>query len=181
MKQEDINRIKSVRLKKNISEIDISEELNIDLDRYSSFEEGNDSLTGDELLRLAKYLDFSLDELNEDSTKNDNIKPNKSSYTRHIILLVIATIIYLLIGFLSKNPYRWGCWWVVYLFALSLDSFIDAIIKKDISEFSLILDLIGLYVIIGFYFNLWHPGWIIFFVEVVYSILIYKIDEHKKK
>ena len=75
-------------------------------------------------------------------------------YKMNNTLVIIATIVYIIIGFVFD---LWHPGWVVFLVAMAFSEF-NYKSKKSYFLPSMTI----LYVFVGIMWNLWHPGWIIF-------------------
>ena len=83
------------------------------------------------------------------------------------VLMLCAVITYLLLGFYVPY-YGWTTWWIVILFPVIIASILEAIEKRDPNRFALPVLIVAVYIFLGFYFELWHPMWILFLLIPVY-------------
>ena len=83
------------------------------------------------------------------------------------VLMLCAVITYLLLGF-YVDYYGWTTWWIVILFPIVIASILEAIEKRNPNKFALPVLIVAVYIFLGFYFELWHPMWILFLLIPVY-------------
>lgn len=83
------------------------------------------------------------------------------------VLMLLAVITYLLLGFYVPR-YGWSTWWIVILFPIVIASILEAIEKRNPNKFALPVLIVAVYIFLGFYFELWHPMWILFLLIPVY-------------
>ena len=93
-------------------------------------------------------------------------------------LFLLATIAYLLVGFLLGI---WHPTWVVFMAPIVISSLIVAIGKKNASDFNYPVFVVMIYVLFGFLYNLWHPLWVVFITIPMYYSFIKFIKEIKNK
>ena len=106
-------------------------------------------------------------------------RDRKKNIFQRIPLGIIAVITFILIGFLTG---MWHPAWMIFLLVPVIDSFITAIVKRDIRRFAYPIVVTGVFLWIGFMNNLWHPGWVIFLtIPVYYSVLPKKSSKKKIK
>lgn len=83
------------------------------------------------------------------------------------VLMLCAVAAYLLLGFYVPN-YGWSTWWIVILFPIIIASILEAIEKRNPNKFALPVLIVAVYIFLGFYFELWHPMWILFLLIPIY-------------
>ena len=93
---------------------------------------------------------------------------------------IVTVIAYLLFGCLEICG-GWGLGWLVFLTIPLYYTLIDAIVRKNASEFAYPVLVVMVYMYIGMVNELWHPGWIIFLTIPLYYFLSDFIRELCKK
>ena len=83
---------------------------------------------------------------------------------------IITVIAYLLFGTFEILG-GWGLGWLVFLTIPLYYTLIDAIARKNASEFAYPVLVVMVYMYIGMVNELWHPGWIIFLTIPLYYFL----------
>lgn len=83
---------------------------------------------------------------------------------------IVAVILYILFGSLEICG-GWGLGWLVFLTIPLYYTLIDAIARKNASEFCYPVLAAMIYLYIGMVNELWHPGWLIFLTIPVYYFL----------
>ncbi|MCR5787116.1 MAG: helix-turn-helix domain-containing protein [Acholeplasmatales bacterium] len=198
MNIEIANRLVELRKKYGYSQEELAAKLGVSRQAVSKWERSESSPDTDNLIVLAKLYNVSLDSLLDTSepieetierveeTQNVNVIDKENGDNKPIWLstlyglsMLVATIAYLLIGFISKDPLRWAVWWILYLIALVICSIPEAIYYKKASKFNMAVLCTAVFIYIGFYFTAWHPGWVVFLLIPVYHTFC-GIFEHKK-
>ncbi len=198
MNIEIANRLVELRKKYGYSQEELAAKLGVSRQAVSKWERSESSPDTDNLIVLAKLYNVSLDSLLDTSepieetierveeTQNVNVIDKENEDNKPIWLstlyglsMLVATIAYLLIGFISKDPLRWAVWWILYLIALVICSIPEAIYYKKASKFNMAVLCTAVFIYIGFYFTAWHPGWVVFLLIPVYHTFC-GIFEHKK-
>lgn len=85
---------------------------------------------------------------------------------------LLSTVIFLYVGF---TLYIWHPTWLIFLSIPIVSSIVDAVTKKNVAgRVSGLISLICIvtYLYIGFFHNLWHPGWLIFFAIPIVHIIV---------
>ena len=124
--------------------------------------------------------EVEIDEVDDNKTC-ENRKPTKFETIcglLTIILLVLATIAYLLVGFLLDI---WHPSWIIFGAPIVISSLIVAIGKKKASDFNYPVFVVMIYVLFGSLYNLWHPLWVVFITIPIYYLLIKFVKELKNK
>lgn len=122
-------------------------------------------------------------EINEINEKDscENRKPTKFDAVCGLltgILFILATIAYLLLGFLLGI---WHPTWLVFLAPIVISSLVLAIGKKDANLFSYPVFVVTVYILLSSLFGLWHPLWVVFITIPIYYSFIKFIKELKNK
>lgn len=86
---------------------------------------------------------------------------------------LLATVIFLILGFTQGN---WYIAWVVFLAVPIVSIIVDIVTnRKDISgKITGIVSLlcVASFMLMGFVWGLWHPGWIIFFAIPISGVIV---------
>lgn len=180
-------KLLSLRKEKGLSQEELAEKLEISRQSVSKWERGEAYPDTNNLIKLAKIYDVSLDDLINDEEDEDDgfVEPvykNEVFYiVRNILssLFVIGILItYLVMGFVNNS---WHPNWILFLFIPVFVSIFDCIEKGKFQPFNIIFLVVAIYLIMGLEFSLWHPGWIIFFAIFIYYFIAEGIDRLLKK
>ena len=137
-------------------------------------------------------LDDDLDDLDEDMDDEDYEKhevsigkdghikinvqePKKTRLWLEVPYPIICAIAYLLCGFYNVLG-GWALAWVIFVTIPIYYSFVEAIYKRRLSEFSYPVFAAFVYLVCGMYYGNWHPSWIIFVTIPVYYPIAEAID-----
>ena len=83
------------------------------------------------------------------------------------VLMLLAIITYLLLGFYVPY-YGWSACWIVILIPIIIASILEAIEKRNPNKFAFPVLIVCVYIALGMFFELWHPLWILFLLIPVY-------------
>lgn len=98
-------------------------------------------------------------------------KITKKTFWHFFPWTTLACIAYLFCGFFDLFG-GWGVTWILFLIAPLLSSLVKAIEKRSPQKFSYPLLSLVVFFVLGFYCELWHPGWAVFLtVPIWYGIL----------
>lgn len=104
-----------------------------------------------------------VDEEDYDKMENMNIHirscRNKRMVLRDFPFALLATISYLLLGFIGGY---WHPGWIVFMLIPVVHSAIEAIEKRNLSCFAYPVFISALYVFLGCVYSLWNPYWVLF-------------------
>ena len=175
-----------------LSQEELAEKIGVSRQAVSKWERGESSPDTENLIALAKLYNISLDELvfgESGETKNTNVHIDKEGVNvienGHIVFPkkpinspiyrffkrfpypVLTVIAYILFGFLEICG-GWGLGWLIFLTIPLYYTLIDAIARKNASEFAYPVLTVLVYLYIGMVNGLWHPGWLIFLTIPVY-------------
>ncbi len=98
-------------------------------------------------------------------------------------LLLIVSVLYVTLGCLFDGvwpyPLVWPIGWVGFLFVPLTACIFETIRKKTFTSFegAIVFITIIAYMILGFVFNAWHPGWAVFFAIPLYAIFSSPMDK----
>ncbi len=98
-------------------------------------------------------------------------------------LLFIVTVLYVTLGCLFDGvwpyPLVWPIGWIGFLLVPLAACIFETIRKKTFVSFEGAIVFISViaYMILGFVFNAWHPGWVVFFAIPLYAIFSSAMDK----
>ena len=95
--------------------------------------------------------------------------------------LFLAVVAYLLLGFFLPNNDGWQCWWVVFLLLPFTGQMFDMIRHKRVASFPIVFVCLMAYFPLSYYFNLWHPLWVIFLAIPLFYTIAGPIDQVRKQ
>lgn len=210
MNMEFANRLATLRTRNGLSQDDLAEKLGVSSQAVFDWEHGITSPDTDQLIDLSKIYGITLDELVNgihvepaveegevlDPEEVENLRKEHEDEPRRNIKIVsilsssgflIATLAYLLCGFLWKGPsgnVGWASMWILFLMPMILISLYMAIRDHKFGNFQITLFVIALYcgmgIIGGAYgVNLWHPFWLLFLLIPIYHSIAGVIDNHR--
>ena len=165
------NKLQKLRKDKGLTQEQLASELGVTRQAVSKWERAESSPDTDNLIRLSKLYEVSLDELlsTEDSdTTCISIKLFDFSTISGLLALIISAI-YLILGFV------FGIWhpsWIMFLLIPLTSSVFTAIKNRNIEEFEFAILPIMIYLLIGTMYRIWHPGWIVLLSIPIYETII---------
>ena len=193
------NKLVELRKKNGLSQEELADKLGLSRQAVSKWERAESSPDTDNLICLAKLYNVSLDDLlNTDETleeisrevkekeeeKNriekeekevveaETKRRKKFNLVEGILsgsLALICTIVYFTICF--NKPEEWSRLWVVYFGIVIIPSIVKAIKNRRFCQFNYAVLVTCAFMVLGFYCDLWHPGWIVFLsIPVFYSV-----------
>lgn len=103
-----------------------------------------------------------------------NASPSKCAAvgTLHGITFFATVAAFLLWGFLGGENGAWKYSWLVWFALPTVSSLIEAIAYRDAKKFAYPILVTGVYLTIGMYLGLWHPGWILFVSIPFYYFIV---------
>jgi transcriptional regulator with XRE-family HTH domain/uncharacterized membrane protein len=112
-------------------------------------------------------------------------KEKKRSHRYHVaesivssIVALLATAAYLLCGFLIADArIGWGSCWVIFFIIPLASTFVSALKHRRFCTFAWPVLVTAVYLILGLFYGLWHPEWVIFLSIPVYYMAFSPIDE----
>lgn len=90
------------------------------------------------------------------------------------VLELVASAVYITVC--SFFPAFWSSLWVVFLAPIVIVSVPEAIHYRRFEKFNMAVAVVIVYMCLGFYLNLWHPGWAVFFLIPIYYIIAESLD-----
>jgi transcriptional regulator with XRE-family HTH domain len=192
MNIEIANRLFELRKKKNLSQEELADKIGVSRQAVSKWERAESSPDTDNLIELARLYEISLDELlftsepvskekekSEESPvslviENENAPPQ---YRRRNILYALPIsgficIAYVIIGIIFDI---WHPTWLMFLgipiYYCFVSMFTSKGLKAKFKNFPIPLLCAAAFLILGFCFGLWHPGWAVFLIIPVYYTL----------
>lgn len=92
--------------------------------------------------------------------------------------VAVAFLGYIILGIMCGT---WGIGLLLFPAIWVAESFFLAIKKRKVKEFNYFFVTVIVFVMLGYYKNLWHPGWVIFLtIPVYYSLVGYFSDLWKR-
>ena len=176
MNIEIANRLFELRKQKNLSQEDLAAKIGVSRQAVSKWERAESSPDTDNLIELARLYEISLDELlfTTEPTKKSETK-EKSEFVSvslngiHVIEKDGSEVHVGWKGVRVKNNKDPN-------YEEEFDESWDEIKEnlKNRLAFNLPIPLIvtAAYLIIGFCYNLWHPGWLVFFLIPIYFQIV---------
>ena len=193
------NKLVELRKKNGLSQEELADKLGLSRQAVSKWERAESSPDTDNLICLAKLYNVSLNDLlNTDETieeisrevkekeeeKKSGEKPKKvlteeerkRNRKYNLIegilsgsLFLVVTIVYFAISF--SKPEEWSRLWILYFVPLIVISVVGCIKHRKFAEFNYPILATLAFFILGFYLDMWHPGWLVFVsIPVFYSV-----------
>ena len=199
MNIEIANRLVQLRKEKGLSQEQLAEALGVTRQAVSKWERAESSPDTDNLICLAKLYNVSLDEIlktdddiktikeeqiqvnieeiDEDEKENDdNIPISKTLKVINTSFPIICVIIFFILGsFFSV----WHPAWTVFLLIPCWYSLVDAIRRKNPSDFAYPVFVTFVYLLVCSIWHVWHPFWIIFITIPLYYTICDQIKKSK--
>ena len=199
------NKLVELRKKNGLSQEELADKLGLSRQAVSKWERAESSPDTDNLICLAKLYNVSLDDLlNTDETLEEisrevkekeeeknktvkreeekseaEIKRDKKYNFIHAIIsgssFLIAIIVYFAISF--YHPEEWHRLWIVVFVPILLISLVTCIKHRRFCEFAYPILAALVFFILGFYFDMFSPGWLVFITIPVYYSVFGPIDK----
>ena len=102
----------------------------------------------------------------------NNISPKTKNIVSTIqgVLIFLILIVYILLC--SLHIQEFGKFWIIFVCYPILSCLVEAIAYKKASKFPYPIFATAVYLTLGLYFNLWHPGWVVFITVPVYYLIL---------
>jgi len=172
------NKLLELRKEKNLSQEELADQIGVSRQAVSKWERAESSPDLDNLIELAKLYDISLDELLLDKESPNNEDNNESSH--HEGNSETSK---------GKEFVSIGIDGIHVIDADGTEVHIGAnglhILDEDDCEykfdcvFPIIITII--YLLLGFIWRLWHPGWLVFLTIPIYYGIVGTFSEKKRK
>ena len=91
------------------------------------------------------------------------------------VLFLVAAIIYFLVPFFYSD--QWSKLWVIFLIPVWLPSILTCIKRRRFGPFVYPLFITTIYLVLGLYYEMWHPTWVLFITIPVFYTMIGPIDK----
>ena len=117
----------------------------------------------DENKKIVEIEDFG--KVKAVSTKAKKIK---SIIDGGLILLIVL----LYVALCTLEVADWGKFWIIFVAYPMLTSLVEAIVYKDVRKFAYPIFVTVVYLVLGMYFDLWHPFWFVFVTIPLYYVII---------
>ena len=92
----------------------------------------------------------------------------------------VAIAAYLAFGFCNVCG-GWSYGWIVLLTIPIYYTLVDAIRKRNATHFAYPVLVLIAFLILGFFFNLWHPAWALFLTVPIYYFITEAINKSREK
>lgn len=189
--------LKKLRTENNLSQEKLGEKLGLSRQSISKWEQGNAVPDIENIMKLAKLYNVSVDSIlngeedkkeeipRQENTPEKSIEPpayipekevtqKKKQKVHHTWIFysypVLMAILYTLLGVLF-SPKGWYIGWIVFLTIPLFYTGILAYNKKKPVIFCYPVLMLIIYLLGGFFLNLWHPLWIIFLTIPIFYII----------
>jgi len=102
-------------------------------------------------------------------------------------LMLLATVAYVVTGFLYKEPIGvyglsfWAIGWLVYLLVFFIESIKETITSKKLKKLNVSVLVTLIFVLFGMLYGIWHPLWLVFLFIPVYYSIVGPIDKYNKR
>lgn len=179
-------KLQALRKQHNMSQEQLAEQMNVTRQAISKWEQGESTPDIDNLVRLSKVFNVTIDYLIKDEPEPNQETPATEPETDHKnnikrlekIVSPIATIIFLGLGFFLN---LWHPGWIVFVFAAAIKKFLK---YSRTGKLNIGLDDIStiLFLTIGLLFNQWVLAiFIIIALDIVADEILPKKKKDKKK
>jgi len=201
MNIEIANRLYELRKQNGLSQEELAEKIGVSRQAVSKWERAESSPDTDNLIELARLYRVSLDELlftaepaarkspPEGFTQNLDQGAQRSverqepvsigfDEQQHKFLLKLPVPLfvagaYLLMGFLGN---LWHPGWLIFLTIPIYYQLVAMLaaksLRKKLNLFPMAVLCVAFYLLLGFFLNLWHPGWLVLLLIPVYHWLV---------
>jgi len=155
----------------------------ISLDELLGKSKPEEKVEKEEVEVIVKDPDDDDDDDDDDEDEDERHGLTRLGFAHKVIGSIgflVATIAFLLVGFLWKGPtgnLGWACGWVIFFIPIIIQGLIFAIEHRRPSFFPLPILIVGVYCATGiignaYGLNLWHPYWVEFiFIPIYYGIV----------
>lgn len=93
------------------------------------------------------------------------------------LVVFISVAVYLCLGFFYPDSYvGWGISWLVFFSIALYPSLIEALRNRSFCTFAFPVLVTGIYLLLGLYWGLWNPYWVIFLSIPAYYVIFSPID-----
>lgn len=91
------------------------------------------------------------------------------------VLFLVAAIVYFLVPYFYGD--QWSKLWVIFLIPVWLPSILTCIKKRRITPFIYPVFITNIYLVLGLYFGIWHPTWVLFITIPVFYTMFRPVDK----
>ena len=193
----------SLRKSKGISQDEFAENLGVSRQAVSKWERNEAYPDTENLIAIAKFFNVTIDDLintptnvgqfpvpdetqdeydeendqdgDEDEADNESSKPSVASYVLSSVpFAIVATIVYMLLGFFVEDGWRIG--WTIFVLIPVYDSVVYCIRRKSFSGFAYPIFVTFIFLLFGMLYGIWHPLWVLYLTVPVYYPIASAID-----
>jgi transcriptional regulator with XRE-family HTH domain len=94
------------------------------------------------------------------------------------LVVFISVAVYLCLGFFYPDPHvGWGISWLVFFSIALYPTLIEALRNRSFCTFAFPVLVTGIYLLLGLYWGLWNPYWVIFLSIPIYYVVFSPIDD----
>ena len=195
MNIEIANRLYELRKQNGLSQEELAEKIGVSRQAVSKWERAESSPDTDNLIELARLYGVSLDELlftmepaSQKSPETDAMPTARvqedvsqqggaSKQTLKTLWIFPFPILiagaYLLMGFFRG---LWHPGWIIFLTIPIYYELVAMLavkgLRKKLNLFPIAAICVPIYLLLGFYMHLWHPGWLVFLIIPIYYWLV---------
>jgi transcriptional regulator with XRE-family HTH domain len=179
--------LKKLRVENKLSQEQLAEKLELSRQSISKWEQGVSTPDIDNFVKLAELYNVSVDSLLKGSLDEEQAqpvekpqpkeeKPKKQKKKRGWLFVsypIIMAIAYAIIGSVYGND-GWAYGWMVFLTIPLFYTGIIAVEKKKPVIFCYPVLVAIVFLLFGFFKNMWHPMWILFLTIPLFYIIASK-------
>lgn len=197
------DRLAELRKSRGLSQEELAEKLGVTRQAVSKWERAESAPDTDNLIELAKIYGVSIDELingeklpeeqtsepadektdaNNARSDNENKEENNGkAAVIYSLSAIIATVAYLLLGFILPGGKGWANYWFLFILIPAVASIGDVVAKKKVSLFNYPCLVTAIFCAVGMIAGIWHPTWVAFITIPVFYIIANAFEKSDKK
>ena len=187
------DRLAELRKSRGLSQEELAEKLGVTRQAVSKWERAESAPDTDNLIELAKIYGVSIDELiNGEKIPNEqtNVPADESAEIKNdqpddakkeerngkaaligSLSAIIATVAYLLLGFILPGGKGWACYWFLFILIPVAVSIGDVAVKRKATLFNYPCLVTAIFCAVGMLAGIWHPTWVVFITIPVFYII----------
>lgn len=93
------------------------------------------------------------------------------------LVWLLTAVAYIVIGFTVEWGWRSG--WIVFFAAPVVASMRKVVIRRRAASFAFPELVVAAYLILGFFYDKWHPGWVVFLLVPAFYVICNIIQPKK--